>query len=99
MKYIITPANELGSLEYLDLYKEFGFAGLGMLTYIRGEIALYEGPRPIKELMHNLHIRGKRKLKLWNYLLEKRFIYIQNDLVFEELSINNVKKYQKTAES
>lgn len=95
MRKLLTDTDEyIYSTKMIKLFRDHGYAGVGLLHMIRIRIADHESGIDSKELKYILHINEDLE-ELWNYLIDNDFIIEDSGEIMEETALDNAEIYKK----
>ena len=95
MRKLLTDTDEYTySTKMIQLFRDHGYTGVGLLHMIRVRIAQHESGIETTELKYMLHVKGELE-KIWNYLIDKGFIIEDFGEIIEETALENAEIYKK----
>jgi hypothetical protein len=98
MRKLLTDTDEyIYSPKILQLFRAYGYKGIGLLHMIRVRIAQHESGIDSEELKHLLRVEGEL-VEVWNYLIDNGFITEEFGEIIEETALDNAEIYKKKKE-
>lgn len=94
MKYFLHYTDTMQDEKIAELFINFGYTGTGLFFAILENIAHNECPVSEKILLYQLKIKGKKLIKIYDFLFQIELLLKQKDKIFNENVLKVAEKYK-----